>query len=870
MNNPHMKKLDDIEKEYRTNSKLGLSDAQVAEHQAKYGLNQLKGKKQKSLVQRFFEQFKDIMVLILIIAAAVSFFVALKGHDTKEYIEPVVILSIVILNAVLGVVQENKAERSLEALQNLSSPRAKVIRNGKLTEIEASQIVPGDLIEFEAGDFIPADGRLVDAASLKIEESALTGESVPVEKDQNATVNEDAPLGDRVNMVFSGSSVSYGRGKAIIIGTGMDTQMGKIAELLESADQGQTPLQQKLGKLGKYLGLLALAISIVIFAIGFFSGMPILEIFMTAVSLAVAAIPEGLPAIVTVVLALGVQRMVKRNAIIRRLPAVETLGSASVICSDKTGTLTQNKMTVIKAWVKGEPEDITDHVSGPIKSLLRLGSLASNGTVEIVDGEEKHIGDPTETAILSAALKNQMTKESLHEAAPRVGEIPFDSDRKLMTTIHVIEGKPYALTKGAFDVLMNRCKTGDFEAAKRINNQMTDEAMRVIAVAYKELDSVPDHPNSDEIEHDLHFVGLLGMIDPPRAEAKDAVQVCKRAGIRPVMITGDHIGTANAIAKELGILNAGQKSLSGAELEKMSDQALNDSIDEYSVYARVSPEDKIRIVRAWQQKGAIVSMTGDGVNDAPALKAADIGCAMGITGTDVAKGASDMILTDDNFATIVDAVKEGRGTYDNIRKAIQFLLGTNMGEIFIVFIAMIIWQQTPLLAIHLLWLNLVTDGLPALALGMEPVEEDIMKRRPKPKAEGIFAGGLLYRIVLQGLMFAVLSLIGFYLAGVNLNSLGAAQTMAFLVLSLSQLFHVLNVRTTKSIFQSDIRENKYMILALLASLLLIVAIVFIPPLAYIFEVTPLPSEYYLIALGLGFVPIIVIEIEKLIRRTKTT
>ena len=865
MNNPHVKELKDLEKDLETNSKLGLSDAQVAEYQAKYGLNQLKGKKPKSLVQRFLEQFKDIMVLILILAAAVSFFVALKGHDTKEYIEPFVILSIVILNAVLGVVQENKAEKSLEALQNLSSPRAKVIRNGKLTEIEASQIVPGDLIEFEAGDFIPADGRLVEASSLKIEESALTGESVPVEKDENAVVKEDAPLGDRVNMVFSGSSVSYGRGLAIITGTGMNTQMGKIAELLESAHQAQTPLQQKLGKLGKYLGLLALGISIIIFIIGLYANMPILDIFMTAVSLAVAAIPEGLPAIVTVVLALGVQRMVKRNAIIRRLPAVETLGSASVICSDKTGTLTQNKMTVIKAWVKDEQENVTDHVSNRIKSLLRLGSLASNGTVEIVDGEEKHIGDPTETAILSAALNNQMTKENLHAEAPRLGEIPFDSDRKLMTTIHRIEGKPYALTKGAFDVLLNRCKTGDFEAAKRINNQMTSEAMRVIAVAYKELDSVPHHLNSDEIERDLHFVGLIGMIDPPRPEAKEAVQVCKKAGIRPVMITGDHIGTANAIATELGILNQGQKSLTGAELEKMNDQELNDSIEEYSVYARVSPEDKIRIVRAWQQKDAIVSMTGDGVNDAPALKAADIGCAMGITGTDVAKGAADMILTDDNFATIVDAVKEGRGTYDNIRKAIQFLLGTNMGEIFIVFISMIIWQQTPLLAIHLLWLNLVTDGLPALALGMEPVEEDIMKRRPKPKAEGIFAGGLLYRIVLQGLMFAILSLIGFYLAGENLHSLGAAQTMAFLVLSLSQLFHVLNVRTSKSIFKSNLRENKYMILALLASFLLIVVIVFIPPLAYIFEVTPLPSVYYLIALGLGIVPLIVIEIEKRIR-----
>lgn len=865
MNNPHNLSEEQIAQELNTDIRSGLTDEQVHAQREKYGPNKLEGKKQKTLFQRFLEQFKDVMVIILLIAAIVSFFVALNGHDKAEFIEPFIIIGIVLLNATLGVVQENKAEKALEALQNMSAPHAKVIRNGKMTDVEATEVVPGDIIVFEAGDFIPADARLIESASLKNEESALTGESVPVEKDYSASVKEDAPLGDRINMVFSGSSVAYGRGRAIVTDTGMNTQMGKIAKLLESEKSTQTPLQEKLTRLGKYLGILALIICGIIFAIGFYTGMPLMTIFMTSVSLAVSAIPEGLPAIVTVVLALGVQRMVKRNAIIRRLPAVETLGSASVICSDKTGTLTQNKMTVVKAWVKGEPETVDENVSQETKSLIRLGALASNGSVEIENGVEKHIGDPTETSILVAALKNGMEQESINKESPRVGEIPFDSDRKLMTTINMIEGKPYAITKGAFDVLLSRCKTGDFEAAKRVNEQLAGEAMRVLAVAYKPLDQVPKNPTSETLENNLDFVGLLGMIDPPREEAKEAVTTCIKAGIRPVMITGDHVATANAIAKELGILRNGDLSLTGAELKKMSEEELNKNIRNYSVYARVSPEDKIRIVKAWQNAAEIVSMTGDGVNDAPALKAADIGCAMGITGTDVAKGAADMTLTDDNFATIVDAVQEGRGIYDNIKKAIQFLLGTNVGEILTVLFSMIVWQTTPLIAIHLLWLNLVTDGLPALALGMEPVEGDVMERKPKPKTEGIFAGGLGIRIVLQGIMFSILTLIGFYLAATDLRSLEAGQTMAFLVLSMSQLFHVLNVRSTKSIFASNLHRNKYMIGAILISFLLIVLIVWIRPLAFIFEITALPSRYYLIAVGLAFVPIIVIEVEKLFR-----
>ena len=593
--------------------------------------------------------------------------------------------------------------------------------------------------------------------------------------------------------------------------------------------------------------------------------MKALEIFMIAVSLAVSAIPEGLPAIVTIVLALGVQRMVKKNAIIRRLPAVETLGSASVICSDKTGTLTQNKMTVVNGWTEDTLQSVDEHVPDNIKTLLKLAALASDGSVEIVDGREKHVGDPTETSIILAAMKNGMSKEQINAECPRVGEIPFDSDRKLMTTVNMIDGKPVAIVKGACDVMFSRCVTGDLEQARKMNEEMATRALRVLAVGYKQLQSVPETLTSEEIENGLTFVGLIGMIDPPREEAKDAVATCIMAGIRPIMITGDHIVTASAIAKELGILREGDLAMTGTELSQMSDEEFAANIRKYSVYARVSPEDKIRIVKAWQSAGEIVSMTGDGVNDAPALKQADIGCAMGITGTDVAKGAADMTLTDDNFATIVEAVQEGRGIYDNIKKAIQFLLGTNIGEVITVFMAMLFWQESPLLAMHLLWMNLVTDGLPALAMGVEPVESDIMTRKPKPKNEGLFADGLGVRIVLQGIMFAALTLIGYYVGKTYFGGISAGQTMAFLVLSASQLFHVLNVRTKKSIFVSPLHKNKYMVGALCISFLLIVLIAFVPPIAKIFKIVMLPAKAYLLALGLSIVPIVVIEIEKLIR-----
>ena len=855
--------LEEVRQKTASDLKDGLSKEQASKKLLEFGENALRGKKKTSLFVRFLMQFKDAMVLILLAAAAVSFFAALGGHDKSEFLEPVIILLIVIINAVMGLVQENKAEQALDALRTLSSPTAKVIRGGKNERIPAKDVVPGDLLVIEAGDLVPADARLVESASLRCEESALTGESVPSEKDAQTEIPENAPLGDRSNMIYSGSSVAYGRGKAIVTSTGMNTEVGKIATLLEEAEDTQTPLQQKLTQLGKYLGVVALAVCAVIFFIGFRNGLPLKEIFMTSVSLAVSAIPEGLPAVVTIVLALGVQRMVKHNAIVRKLPAVETLGSASVICSDKTGTLTQNRMTVMEVFpADGTVEKDMSALSESGRQLLRLAMLASDAVVEVTDGRELHVGDPTETAIVAAALRSGMLKEREEEILPRVEEIPFDSDRKRMSTVHKTDLGYLLITKGAFDVMLPLCNDIDESKAREVNDAMAKHALRVLAVAVKELKEMPPQIAPETLEKDLKFLGLIGMIDPPREEAKEAVHRCKEAGIRPVMITGDHVLTASAIAAQLGILNEGEKAITGAELKKLSEQQLAQRIEEYSVYARVSPEDKIRIVRAWQNKEQIVSMTGDGVNDAPALKAADIGCAMGITGTDVAKGAADIVLTDDNFATIVRAVQEGRAIYDNIRKAVQFLLGTNVGELFTVFVSMLLWHKSPLSAIHLLWLNLVTDGFPALALGVQEAEPDVMKRKPKAKREGLFAGGLGVRIVLQGILFAALTLYAFHL-GELLGGDGSGQTMAFLVLSMSQLFHALNVKSPRSIFRSSL--SRYMAGALVLSFLLIALIVFVPPIAGVFQIVRLPAVYYAYALGLSLVPVVVIEIEKLLK-----
>ena len=860
----YSKPLDEVISELHSSRSEGLSDAQAEERLAQYGPNRLRAKKKKSNLQRFLEQFKDVMILILIAAAVVSFIVACNGHDTSEFFEPLLILVIVILNAVMGMVQESKAEKAMEALQSMSAPHARVVRDGKELLIDADKVVPGDIILVEAGDNIPADACVMESASLKWEDSALPGESVPRYMVSSFQIEQKAPLGDRANMIYSGCSVAYGRGRAIVTATGMQTEMGHIAGLLEGESDTQTPLQQKLAQLGKYLGFLAIAVCAVIFVIGLIDGMAVMEIFMTAVSLAVSAIPEGLPAIVTIVLSIGVQRMVKQNAIIRRLPAVETLGSASVICSDKTGTLTQNRMTLVKAYDAAEDlmEDISDEDTPAIRRLLQYASLCCDGSVIVKDGEVQHIGDPTETSIVYAAMRNGSPKETLAREYPRLTELPFDSDRKLMTVVCRIDGKNVVITKGAFDSMLPICTTGDMKKAQELVDSMSSNALRVLAVGYKEIDSVPENPTIEELESNLTFMGLVGMIDPPRPEVRDAVAVCRKAGIKPVMITGDHVVTASAIAKDLGIMEEGDEAITGAQLAQMSEEELNRKVRHISVYARVSPEDKIRIVKAWQAQGEIVSMTGDGVNDAPALKAADIGCAMGITGTDVAKGAADMTLTDDNFTTIVSAVKEGRGIYGNIKHAVAFLLGTNIGEVLTVFLSMLFWKQSPLLSMQLLWINLVTDSLPAIALGMEAVPDDVMEKKPKPKNEGIFAHGLGVRIVLQGAMFAALTLFGFWLGWNETGTVEAGRTMAFMVLASTQVFHAFNMRSSHSLFKTGFFTNKYLNGAAALSLVLIALITFVPPLALVFGLTALPGHLYLTALGLALVPVVVLEIAK--------
>lgn len=861
----HSEELEKVISDFETNVDTGLTAEQVKQKQEQYGPNKLEEKKKKSWAARFFEQFKDVMIVILIIAAVISFVIACIEKNPQEFFEPALILLIVIVNAIMGVMQESKAEKALEALNNMSAPHARVIRDGQEKVIQASELVPGDIIVLDAGDFVPADARLIKSFSLKSEESALTGESVPTEKSADKKVKAKAAIGDRANMVFSGCSITYGSARAVVVATGMNTEMGKIANLLSGEEEGPTPLQQKLSKLGKYLGFVALAACAVVFVIGILSDLPILAMFMTAVSLAVSAIPEGLPAIVTIVLSIGVQRMVKKNAIIRRLPAVETLGSASIICSDKTGTLTMNRMTLVEAYTDSATacEEINKENSPKIKKLLTYAALCCDGSITFEKNKEVHIGDPTETAIISAAYKNGIEKDEINKKHPRLATIPFDSNRKLMTTINQIGGKKIVIVKGAVDVLETRCIAGNFELAKEFNESMSSKALRVLAVAYKEIDEVPEKLVPEEIEDGLTFMGLVGMIDPPRPKAKAAVTVCKEAGIKPIMITGDHVVTATAIAKQLGIYVQGDRAITGSELDEMTDRELDLELERITVYARVSPENKIRIVKAWQRKGQVVSMTGDGVNDAPALKAADIGCAMGITGTDVAKGSADMILTDDNFTTIVDAVREGRGIYANIKKVVGFLLGTNIGEVVAVFLAMIFWHKSPFLSMQLLMINLVTDSLPAIALGMEAVEADVMKRKPKPKHEGLFAHGLGVKIVLQGIMFGILALIGFRVGEIVTGTLAGGQTLAFMTLALSQVLQAYNMRSDKSLFKIGPFSNHKLNWSCFISIALM-AIVIFTPVRIAFGLAVLPAKLYLLGLGLAIVPIVVMEIAKLI------
>ena len=802
------------------------------------------------------------MIITLIIAAIISAVIS-KMNGESDYIDSIIIIAIVIFNAVMGLVQEQKAEKSLEALKKMSAPIAKVKRSGKVVEIESENVVPGDIVILETGSFVPADCRLINSYNLKIEESSLTGENVPEEKDATRILKSNTSMGDICNMAYATTIVVNGHGEAVVTETGMNTKVGKIAGMIIEDEAPETPIQKKLGEVGKILAIACIIICVLIFIIGIFKKIPIVEMFMTSVGLAVAAIPEGLPAIVTIMLSIGVTKMAKRNSIIRKLPAVETLGSSTVICSDKTGTLTQNKMTVVQVSnINGRANEEEQ------KFIMELGTMCT-------DTEEQYsesIGEPTEVAITNFAIKNNLRKSELYEKMPRINDIPFDSTRKMMTTIHKMGKKYRIITKGAPDVLIKKCtkcyNNGSIssiyskeESIKYQNNEMSEKALRVIAVAYRDADNLPVNITADAIENDLIFVGLIGMIDPPRDGVKEAVRTCRKAGIKTVMITGDHLQTAKAIAKELGILRKGDFAVSGDELEKISDQELEKNIMKYSVFARVTPEHKVRIVKAFRNAGQIVAMTGDGVNDAPALKNADIGIAMGKGGTDVAKNAADMILTDDDFVTIVDAVRQGRNIYDNIKKAVHFLIATNIGEIVTIFVGLLMGIKSPLLAIQLLWINLVTDSLPAIALGLEKEEENIMNRLPRSPKKSLFADGLWWKIIIEGSMLGMFTLLAFSI-GNKLYSIEVGRTMAFLSLGILELVHSFNIKSEKSIFKTGLLENKYLVGAFLLGTLLQVTVVLIRPLATIFEVVPLNGTQWLYTLLISFAPLAIIELQK--------
>ena len=876
----HLKSCDETFQSLQS-SKNGLSSSEAAKRLEQYGPNKLNEAKKKSLVKRFFEQLADPMIIILLAAALISAITSVYNHEFPS--DVIIILSVVIINAVLGVFQESKAEKAIEALQKMSAQHAKVIRDGKVVNIKSEELVIGDVVLLDAGDAVPCDMRLFECASLKIEEAALTGESVPVTKYMDLlSLKKDEktiPLGDRKNMAYMGSSVSYGRGKGVVCFTGMDTEMGKIASSLESAEDGETPLQKKLSSLSKVLTVIVLAVCAFIFVFGmlrqYFSGNPVngqffLHTFMLAVSLAVAAIPEGLVAVVTIVLSMGVTNMSKKNAIIRKLSAVETLGCASVICSDKTGTLTQNKMTVTEMF-------------GADKNTLVQGmALCTDAEIN----EEGSVGDPTEVALVNAALDKGFNKNDLLSVHPRVAEAPFDSVRKMMTTVHKYDSEFISYTKGAPDVLLSRCSQiltengiraiteDDKIQIRSANKSMADKALRVLALGMRKFNTMPEDTSEQGLEKDLIFIGLSGMIDPVRPEVKDAIKICKEAGIRPIMITGDHIDTAIAIAAELGIIKDKDEAITGAMLSELSDEEFDKVVEKYSVYARVQPEHKTRIVSAWIKKNHVTAMTGDGVNDAPSIKTADIGIGMGITGTDVTKNVADMVLSDDNFATIVTAVDEGRRIYANIRKAIQFLLSSNLAEVIAIFIANL-FALTILEPAHLLWINLITDCFPALALGGEKRERDIMKRPPRSSSDGIFADGMGIDTFYQGALIALLTLLAYFVGHRIESGLWEIKqshdgiTMAFLTLSMCEIFHSMNMRSRRdSIFTllKDKNHNKLLLIAALASLVLTTAVIYVPFLSDAFGFTHISAAEYFVALALAFAIIPLVEIIKFIQR----
>ncbi|MGO3170806.1 MAG: calcium-translocating P-type ATPase, PMCA-type [Bavariicoccus seileri] len=855
------KPKEQVLKDLNADPKNGLSKQEVAKRLESYGKNELEAKKEVSLFKKVLEQLKDPMIIVLLIAAFLSY----VSSGFTDWIESVIILLIVVVNAIISISQENNANKSLEALKKMSAPLAKVIREGKLEHVETSSLVPGDIIDLEVGDLVPADARILSSSSLKADESAMTGESVPVTKKDIDVLPDDTGLADRKNMLISSTIVTNGRATCVVTNTGMKTEVGQIANMLNTEDDNVTPLQIKMAEISKILSIACLGICVLMFVIGIIYQRPVLEIFMMAVALGVAAIPEGLAAIVTIVLALGVQRLVKRHAIVKKLPAVETLGAASVICSDKTGTLTQNKMTIVETFAPKEESD---------ELLLTIGALCNDTKLTVEANSDIQVsGDPTETAFITKAYEEDLNKNDLDAAYPRVAEVPFDSERKLMSTIHQMPNGYRVMVKGAPDVLLGRCHIDD-ELRQEVldkNSEMASKALRVLGLAYKDISELPEEATTENTEVDLTFVGLVGMIDPPREEVKQAVAECYDAGIRPVMITGDHQLTAIAIAKELGIYQEGNQALTGAELDQISQEQLIADVSKYAVYARVSPEHKMRIIKAWQANEKVVAMTGDGVNDAPALKVADIGCAMGITGTDVAKGAADMILTDDNFATIVHAVEQGRGIYSNIKKSIQYLLSCNIGEVITIFVATALnFHQMPLVAIQLLWLNLVTDALPALALGMEPVEPGVMKQKPRDSRKSIFADGFASSMIFYGVLVGVITLAAYWLGEYVLsdptNADGTANTMAFATLVFGELTRAYAVRSeTRSIFKIGLFSNSAMNKAFVVSLAMQLAVLFIPFLQPIFNIHTLTGLEWLIVVLLSLVPLVVSEINKAIR-----